>query len=174
MIDPFVGMIGMFGFNFAPRDWALCNGQLLPIRQNTALFSLLGTIYGGDGKTTFALPNLMGRAPVGATSQGPGLSAYMLGEITGSETTALWSVHLPAHTHTLHAITDPGDTESPAGTYPANTGKLDKEYRTSGTTVQMQQDMVGPVGSNTPFSVQQPYLAINYCIALYGVFPPRP
>ncbi|MCF3111449.1 tail fiber protein [Niabella sp. CC-SYL272] len=173
MNEPFLGMIGMFGFDFAPRNWASCNGQIIALRSNTALFALLGTTYGGDGVNTFALPNLAGRAPVGATGQGPGLSNYIMGQQAGVPNISLTFQHLPAHNHTINAFTDAGNTENPAGANPANTGKLDKEYRSSGTMVKMQPGMVGAVGSNTPFSIQQPFLVVNYCIALTGIFPAR-
>src|SRR5512140_216933 len=117
MSTPFIGEIVMFAGNFAPRSWALCNGQLLPIAQNTALFSILGTTYGGDGRTTFALPDLRGRVPV-HPGQGPGLSNYVLGEMAGTENTTLLINNMPAHNHTLNAVSDAGDTAAPAGALP--------------------------------------------------------
>ncbi|MBO9592049.1 MAG: phage tail protein [Niabella sp.] len=173
MVEPFIGMIGMFGFNFAPKNWLSCNGQTMPIASYTALYALLGTTYGGNGTNTFALPNLAGRAPIGATGQGPGLSNYVMGQQTGAPTTALTLQELPNHTHTIQAFTDAGATENPAGANPANTGKLDSEYRSGGTIVKMNPGMVGAVGGSAPFSIQQPYLVINYCIAIYGIFPAR-
>lgn len=172
MDTPFLGMIAMFGFNFAPRGWAFCNGQILPIAQNTALFSLLGTTYGGNGQTTFALPDLRGRVPVGQF-QGPGLSDYSLGQVAGSETVTLISTQIPAHTHTLNGITEAGTSATPTGNLPANTGALDKEYGTPGTLTAMGAQAIGNTGGSQPHSNIQPYLAINYCIALQGIFPSR-
>ncbi len=172
MDSPFLGMIAMFGFNFAPRGWAFCNGQILPIAQNTALFSLLGTTYGGNGQTTFALPDLRGRVPIGQF-QGPGLSDYTLGQVAGSETVTLLSTQIPAHTHTLNGITQAGTSAVPTGNLPANTGALDKEYGIPGTLTPMNAQAIGSTGGNQPHSNMQPYLAINYCIALQGIFPSR-
>jgi len=174
MADPFVAEIRIFGFNFAPRGWAFCNGQLLPLSQNTALFSLLGTTYGGDGKSTFALPNIQGRVPM-HPGQGPGLSLHDLGETGGTTAVTLQPSEMPAHTHTLGVQTAPlGATAAPAGTTlgrPAS-GKL---YVTAANPalVTMSPSMLAPAGAGQPHNNLQPYLTFNFCIALQGVFPPR-
>lgn len=171
MSEPFIGMIATFGFNFAPRGWAMCNGQLLPIAQNTALFSLLGTTYGGNGQTTFALPDLRGRVPI-HFGQGPGLSNYDLGQVGGTETNTLTVNQMPAHSHpaTLHASTQPANDTLPTGNYLADGGAYQ-----SATNTQMNAGAVtnGNSGGNQPTPNIQPYLAINTCIALEGIFPSR-
>lgn len=172
MDQPFLGMIALFGFNFAPQGWAFCNGQLLPIAQNSAIFALLGTTYGGDGRTTFALPNLQGRVPI-HFGQGPGTSQYQIGQAGGSETTTLLAQNLPSHNHPLNAVSETGETSDPTGAFLGNTGALDKEYRTSGTGVVMNAGAIGMTGSNQPVSIVQSFLAVNYCIALQGIFPSR-
>ena len=173
-MEPFLGMIAIFGFNFNPDGWAFCSGQLLNIAQNQALFSLLGTTYGGKGVTTFALPDLRSRVPVGM-GQGPGLSNYALGMTTGVETSVLLNNNLPSHTHTITATTEPGDTTAPEGAFLAYSGIIDKEYKLApATKVVMNTTMAGQTGNNVPFSIMQPFLAMNYCIALEGIFPPRP
>jgi microcystin-dependent protein len=173
MDEPFLGMIALFGFDYAPRGWAACWGQLIPLQQNTALFALLGTNYGGNGVNSFGLPDLRGRAAIG-NEQGPGLSPYTIGEKTGSETVTLFQAQLPAHIHTIWGTTDAGDTSSPEGAYPANTGVMDNEYRTTtNNKVVMNSAIVSFTGSGTPISIMQPYLAMNFCIALQGVFPAR-
>ena len=134
-MDPLLASIILFAGNFAPRGFYLCQGQILSIAQNTALFSLLGTTYGGDGRTTFALPDLRGRVPVGQ-GQGPGLSNYDLGEVSGTESTTLLVTNLPQHNHPLIATSEAGSTSDPTGAFLGNTGALDKEYNTSGTHVQ--------------------------------------
>lgn len=172
MDNPFIGLIALLAFNFEPRGWAYCNGQLLPIAQNTALFSLIGTFYGGDGRTTFALPDLRGRVPI-HFGQGPGLSSYFVGEAAGSESTTLSINNMPAHNHTLNAVSEPGDTSAPSGAFLGNTGALDKEYKASGTPVQMNPAAIGVNGGSQPFSIVQPYLTLNYCIAVQGIYPSR-
>ena len=172
MDQPFLGMIALFGFNFAPQGWAFCNGQLLPIAQNTALFSLLGTMYGGDGRTTFALPNLQGRVPI-HFGQAPGTSQYQIGQVGGAENTTLNASNLPPHNHPLNAVSETGETSDPTGAYLGNTGALDKEYRLSGTGVIMNANAIGNTGGSQPLSIVQPYLVVNYCIALQGIFPSR-
>ncbi|TGE14486.1 phage tail protein [Hymenobacter elongatus] len=168
--DAFVGEICVFPFNFAPTGWAFCNGQLLPISQNTALFSLLGTYYGGDGKSTFALPNLQGQVAVGQ-GQGPGLSNYDLGQQSGSSTVTLLTSELPAHTHTLALTysTELGTLGSPDNAYLASNGSGEPQYEPSGTG----SSAGGAVSESAPHNNMQPYLALNYCIALRGIFPPR-
>jgi len=171
-LDPFIGEIFMGGYNFPPRGYALCQGQLLSIAENTALFSLLGTTYGGNGQTTFALPDLRGRVPVG-WGQGPGLSSNDLGEAFGTETVTLLTTQIPAHNHQLNAVSEPGDGSSPQGTFLANSGALDKEYKATGTMVTMNANAVAPAGGSQPHDNRQPYLVMNFYIALFGIFPPR-
>jgi microcystin-dependent protein len=171
-MDPLIASIILFAGNFAPRGWAFCQGQILSIAQNTALFSLLGTTYGGNGQTTFALPDLRGRVPI-QQGQGPGLSSYDLGQVAGSESGTLTTNNLPAHNHSLIATSETGSVSAPAGAYLANTGALDKEYNTSGTLVAMNAGAVGVAGGSQPFDKMQPYLALNFIIALEGIFPSR-
>jgi microcystin-dependent protein len=173
MAEPFLGQINIFPYNFAPRGWAFCQGQILPIAQNTALFSLLGTTYGGNGQTTFALPDLRGRVAV-SSGQGPGLSQYTLGEVTGTETRTLLITQLPAHVHTVsvHVNSSEGGSNSPAGAY---LGKADPgPYAATTDNSNMgAQPPTGPTGGNQPFSIIQPVLCLNFCIAMQGVFPSR-
>ena len=171
-MEAFIATILLFGGNFAPRGWAFCNGQLISISQNTALFSLLGTTYGGDGVQTFALPNLQGRVPI-HWGQGAGLSSYNIGQVGGLESTALLLGNLPAHNHALHAVSELGTTSAPSGAYLGNTGALDREYGTSGTLVTMNDNAIGATGSGSAFSILQPYLAVTYIICLEGIFPSR-
>ena len=172
MADPFVAEIRIFPFNFAPKGWAWCNGQLMPISQNTALFSLLGTTYGGDGRSNFALPDLMGRAPM-HPGQGPGLSLHDLGETGGSETVTLLESEMPAHTHAQVSNTDTGGQLN-------GTDRLWGEANTRiySPTVNPAQPMhpssLTPTGGDQPHNNMQPYLTLYFCIALQGVFPPRP
>lgn len=169
MADPFVAEIRIFPFNFAPKGWAFCNGQLLPISQNTALFSLLGTFYGGDGKSTFALPDMEGSAPIHA-GQGPGLSEYFLGQMSGSDTVTLLDSEIPAHSHSLSASTEAGDTNLPAGNF---TGSGSAIYAPAAQLVGMSLQSLSPAGGSLPHNNLMPYLTLNFCIALQGVFPPR-
>jgi len=168
MSEPFLGQISIFGFNFAPRGWAMCNGQILSIAQNTALFSLLGTTYGGNGQTTFALPDLRSRVPI-HQGQGPGLSNYDLGQQGGTETVTLLAGQLAPHNHPLSASTTP-TTKNPGGNYISSTGAV-----AFGTTqdVQMNPNSVGPNSGGQPHANIQPYLTLNFCIALEGIFPSR-
>jgi microcystin-dependent protein len=176
-MDPFVAEIRIFPFNFAPAGWAFCNGQLLPLNQNTALFSLLGTTYGGDGKSTFALPNLQGMVPI-HKGQGPGLSLYDLGETLGSDTVTLLQSEIPLHSHTLNAE-DPAignaDQSAPStsSVLAQSTGGFAFRPDASTQPVQMSQNMVSVLGGNLPHNNLQPYLTLNFCIALQGVFPAR-
>src|SRR5271157_5336364 len=170
-MDAFLGEIRIFAGNFAPVGWALCQGQMLPIAQNTALFSLLGTTYGGDGRTTFALPDLRGRVVMGV-GQGPGLQPYVEGQMGGAESVTLTTQQMPAHSHTV-AATETHSTTDPKGAVPAQTqgatpGTAPKVYGThlDGTT--MNSAMIAPTGGGHPVRVQQPYLVINYIIALQG------
>jgi microcystin-dependent protein len=171
-MEPFIGYITLVGFNFAPVGWAFCNGQLLPIAQYPALYSLIGTTYGGDGVNTFALPDLRGRAPI-HMGQGGGLSSYVIGEVTGSESVTLNSNQLPSHVHNPLAGAA-GTAASPANAIWANTTNGDKIYLTTGTpaSVMAGQPFVGG-GGNQPHENRQPFLALNYVIALEGIFPTR-
>lgn len=171
MSDPFVAEVRMFPFNFPPTGWAFCNGQILPLSQNTALFSLLGTIYGGNGKSTFALPDLQGRSPM-HPGQGPGLSLHDIGETGGSETVTLLESEIPAHAHTLSGVNDSGLQFSPDGAVTAR-ASLYKANPAVNTLVNMSVNAVAPAGGGQPHNNLQPYLTVNFCIALQGVFPPR-
>lgn len=171
MADPFVAEIRIFPFNFAPSGWAFCNGQILAISQNTALFSLLGTTYGGDGRSNFALPNLQGSAPV-HSGRGPGLSMYDLGQVGGAETSTLLESEMPAHPHTLNASNADSNSQSPAGQLPAGGVGGIAAYG-GAPDVSMAAESVPPVGGSQPHNNMQPFLTLNFCIALQGVFPPR-
>ncbi len=173
MADPFVAEIRIFPFNFAPRGWAFCDGQLLPISQNTALFSLLGTTYGGDGKSTFALPNMQNNSPM-HWGQGPGLSVRFLGESSGSSTVTLLESEIPAHTHLFEvAGASPGEKNTPIPNLPAATNRAIYSSPTGPANVNMNVQMITPSGGSVPHNNMQPYLTLNFCIALQGVFPPR-
>jgi len=169
MADPFVAEIRIFPGNFAPTGWAFCNGQLMPISQNTALFSLLGTTYGGDGKTNFALPDLQDRAPM-HPGQGPGLSLRDLGESSGEETVTLLESEMPSHAHTAKGGGLLANQVSPVG----NTwsGAPQNPYTTSGNT-SMNLTALALAGSSFPHNNMPPYLSLTFIIALQGVFPPR-
>jgi microcystin-dependent protein len=173
-MDPFVAEIRIFGFNFAPKGWAFCNGQLMPISQNTALFSLLGTTYGGDGKSTFALPDLQGNAPM-QPGQGQGLSLRDLGQLGGTESVTLLQSEMPVHTHSLMASVDPADSQIPTAnaTLARSSGGNAYTTNTAGL-VQMAPQALAIAGGSLPHNNLQPYLTLNFCIALQGVFPPRP
>jgi microcystin-dependent protein len=175
MTDQFVGEIRAVGFNFAPQGWARCEGQLLPISQNTALFSLLGTSYGGDGRSNFALPDLRGASPMHA-GQGQGLSAVFLGEEGGTETVTLAQPQIPLHTHTVSALAGNGSQNSPANAVyaQAHVGRLaELQYAPTGSPVTMAPNMLGVMGQGLPHNNMPPYLTVNFIIALQGVFPPR-
>jgi microcystin-dependent protein len=171
MADPFVAEIRIFPFNFAPRGWAWCDGQLLPLSQNTALFSLLGTTYGGNGKSNFALPDLQGRAPM-HPGQGPGLSLHDLGETGGSETVTLLESEIPAHSHSLVASQADGVERIPNGQLLA-TGIGISAFQTPGPMTQLNPNALAPAGGDQPHNNLQPFLTFYFCIALQGVFPPR-
>ncbi len=170
-MDPFVAEIRLFPFNFAPKGWAMCNGQIMAIAQNTALFSLLGTNYGGDGKSTFGLPNLQNAGAIHA-GQGPGLSSYTQGQTGGSETVTLLTAELPAHLHQARCSSTDGNDYGPSGDFWAPDVTGNPQYGKNATTT-MAGDAVGPTGGSQPHNNMQPYLALNYCIALQGVFPAR-
>lgn len=169
MATTFIGEIRMTGFNFAPQGWALCNGQLLPISQYTALFSILGTYYGGDGVTTFALPNLQSRAAI-HQGEGAGLSSYSIGENMGAENVALLTQHMPGHSHTPMANASTVNQASPAAGVWGNSQQ--SNYSASGP-VTMAAGAVAQAGGNQPHSNIQPYLVINFVIALQGIYPSR-
>ena len=175
MANPFVAEIRPFAFNFAPTGWMFCQGQLLSISQNTALFSLLGTTYGGDGHTTFALPDFQGMVPM-FYGQGPGLSLVDEGETSGSETVTLLQSEIPSHAHTLNVSTAAATTQDPAGHFlavpDARSGSPIYDPTASGLS-QMAFTEVGVAGSGQPHNNMQPYLCLNFCIATQGVFPPR-
>ena len=172
MSEPFLAEIRVLPYNFAPRGWAQCDGQLMPISQNTALFSLLGTNYGGDGRTTFALPNLAGRFAMHA-AQGPGLSPRFLGESDGVSTVSLLTTEMPAHSHGLMAGITPAST-SPSGNVMAPTATGGGNvYHSAGVTTPMAAAAISPAGGSQPHENRQPYLALNFCIALQGIFPAR-
>jgi microcystin-dependent protein len=173
MADPFLAEIRIYPFAFAPRGWAFCNGQLLPISQNTALFSLCGTTYGGDGRTTFGLPNLQGRAAL-HEGQGPGLSSYDLGEVGGSDTITLLQTEMPAHSHALQAQGGPANVATPTGAMPARVVGATPYLPPAGAPiVAMAANAIGQAGGGQPHNNLQPYLTMNFCIALQGVFPSR-
>ncbi|HEV3057078.1 MAG TPA: tail fiber protein [Vicinamibacterales bacterium] len=190
MSQPFLGMIIIVPYNFAPLGWAFCAGQLLPIAQNTALFSLLGTTYGGDGVQTFALPDLRGRVPVGA-GQGPGLSNYSLGQTAGSENVSLTVNEMPAHTHpialnnlaaTANARNAAGNSQTPVGNLPAvEAAGVTATYSNAPANAVMAPGAIsvtgtataGAIGGGVPVSILSPYQTFNYCIALQGIFPSR-
>ncbi len=172
MADPFVAEIRIFPFNFAPKGWAWCDGQLLPLSQNTALFSLLGTTYGGNGKSNFALPNLQGRAPM-HPGQGPGLSLHDLGETGGSETVSLLESEIPAHSHGTSVSAADGTDQSPVGVKLATGMGGISQYAVPGALTQLSLNSLTPAGGDQPHNNMQPYLTFYFCIALQGVFPPR-
>lgn len=174
MADPFVAEIRIFPFNFPPTGWAHCDGQLLPISQNTALFSLLGTTYGGNGKSTFALPNLQGCAPM-HPGQGPGLSLHDLGETNGTDTITLLESEIPSHTHTLSAANRLPDTRTPTAGVVLARSKGGNAYQAAATNlVAMDAQTLSVTGGSWPHNNMMPYLTLYFCIAMQGVFPPRP
>lgn len=171
-MDPFVAEIRIFGFNFAPKGWAFCNGQILAISQNTALFSLLGTTYGGDGKSNFALPNFQGNAPM-HYGQGPGLSLRDIGESGGTDTVSLTASELPEHSHSTSCNAGMGDQYGPPGNFWATDAGGNLEYAPGPATGPMAAGAVQNMGGGEPHNNLQPYLALNFCIALQGVYPSR-
>ena len=171
MSDPFVAEIRMFAGNFAPTGWALCDGQLLPISQNTALFSLLGTFYGGNGQSTFALPDLQGSAPMGQ-GDGPGLSQRFLGELGGEEFVTLLQTEMPAHTHGAFAKTSLGNSQTPADQTWAGSNNA-KQYVNTAPNTPMAFQALSLTGGSLPHNNMPPYLVVTFIIAMQGVFPPR-
>lgn len=188
-MDAYIGMIIMFGGNFAIKSYSFCNGQLIAIQQNSALFSILGTTYGGDGRTTFALPDLRGRVPIntgGSVNQGPGLSTYRLGQRGGAERHTLNAAEMPTHSHTAHVSGDftvsnaPGTVAPSENTYLGASAGPSKFFTTNTSSgvsrtkgLENATVQVGNTGGNQAFDIRQPYLAINFEIALYGIFPSR-
>ncbi|HSS77023.1 MAG TPA: phage tail protein [Thermoanaerobaculia bacterium] len=170
-MDPFVAEIRIFPFNFAPKGWAFCDGQILPLSQNTALFSLLGTTYGGDGKSNFALPNMQGNAPM-HPGQGPGLSLHDLGETGGSDTVSLLESEIPSHSHGFIVSQSDATDQSPVNELLA-AGVGIGQYGTPGAITQLSSNALAPAGGDQPHNNMQPYLTLNFCIALQGVYPPR-
>ncbi len=178
MSDPFVAEIRMFTFTFNPPGWAWCDGQLMPISQNTALFALLGTVYGGDGKSTFALPDLQDAAPMQpdtSRGQGPGLSSHSLGEQSGTPFVTLLTSEMPAHTHAVHASSFPGDiqTPTPNTSLARSTGGNAYQTTTNANLVQMSASTFPPAGGSLPHNNLMPYGTLLFSIALQGTFPPR-
>ena len=173
MSDPFVAEIRIFPFNFAPKGWAFCNGQLMPISQNTALFSLLGTFYGGDGRSTFGLPNLQGSAPT-HQGQGPGLSGYFVGQSGGSGTITLIQSELPVHAHQASGASGSSPTSPANATWGTGAGRTPPPMYVDGSpNVVMAPTALAPSGGSQPHNNMQPYLTLNFCIAMQGIFPPR-
>ncbi len=175
MANPFVAEIRIFAGNFAIYGWAFCDGQILPISQNTALFSLIGTYYGGNGMSNFALPNLQGAAPLGP-GQGPGLSPYEIGEAGGVTSVTLQASQMPTHSHTLEGSSGSATSSTPAGHSLAGGGGFGRPNLytpSSGANVAMNPASVSPVGGGLPHNNMSPYLSLNFIIALQGVFPPR-
>ena len=180
MSDQFVAEIRIFPFNFPPTGWAFCNGQLMPISQNTALFALLGTVYGGDGKSTFALPNMLDNAPM-QPGQGQGLSLRDLGEMSGVESITLLQSEMPVHTHSVQATTVNANTDQPENallargqfSFQGNSGAVPMYFNGAPDT-QMAPQAIAPAGAGLPHNNMQPYLTLNFCIALQGIFPQRP
>jgi microcystin-dependent protein len=170
MSEPFIGEIRIFGFNFAPKGWATCQGQLLAIAQNTALFSILGTSYGGDGKTTFALPNFQGIAPMHQGS-GPGLTPRVIGESSGAETITLNVSQMASHNHAINCNNGNPNKQTPAGNF-LSKSLPSNDYAASGPQ-QMSASATSVVGGGQPHNNMQPYLTLNFSIALVGIFPPR-
>lgn len=176
MSEPFLGQITIFGGNYAPRNWALCQGQILSIAQNSALFSLLGTIYGGNGTTTFALPDLRGRVAIGF-GQGPGLPGYVLGQVGGQAAVTLTANQMPAHNHVLMTSNTSGTSADPTNNYPAvlfdSNGTANVTGYTATHNTTLKSDAVSIAGGSQPISIEPPYLALNYIIAMQGTYPSR-
>lgn len=170
MAEPFIGQIVMFGGNFAPRSWALCNGQLLSIAQNSALFSILGTTYGGDGRTSFGLPDLRGRVAM-HPGNGPGLAGRSLGQKGGTQTTTLTAQNLPPHSHAMRGNSGQPDESNPEGGFPANSGATGEDLYAATGNVNM--GTTGNVGNGASFSNEPPFQCVNFIIALQGTFPSR-
>jgi microcystin-dependent protein len=175
-MTPYIAQITGFGFNFAPKGWAYCAGQLMSIQQNQALFSILGTTFGGNGIQTFALPDLRGRVPI-SWGQGPGLSNYTLGEQSGAQAVTVLANQLPLHNHAFSVNTALATSSSPSGNYLAQggveSGANVSMYATGSSNANMAAGTISNAGGNQPISIIQPYNVINYCVALNGIFPSR-
>lgn len=174
-MEGYLAQIIMFAGNFAPRGWAFCQGQILSISQNSALFALLGTTYGGNGTTTFALPDLRSRVPVG-TGQGPGLSSVVLGEVAGSENVTLTINQMPAHNHVINVTNQDGNSDSPNNRFLARASRLafdDVKIYSNLSTIDMNPAAISVVGGSQPFGIRNPYLGMNYVICIEGLFPSR-
>jgi microcystin-dependent protein len=174
MSSPFLAEVRIFPTNFAPTGWAFCNGQIIPLSQNTALFALLGTVYGGDGKSTFALPDLQDRAPMHPGFQPPGLSTRLLGEMGGSETVTLLPSEIPTHSHTLRVSTSDANSNAPTGQLAASAIGVGMYAAPSAPLTQLNPMTLPPAGGNQPHNNMMPALVLNFCIAMQGVFPQRP
>ncbi len=172
MSSPFLAEIRIFGFNFPPTGWAFCDGQILPLSQNTALFSLLGTTYGGDGKTTFALPNLQGAAPL-QPGQGPGLSYHDLGEMGGEPAVTLLDSEMPSHVHTAQGYPSAGGQGPANNTWSDANQRGISVYAPNTNSVYMNPQALSMSGGSQPHNNMMPYLTLNFCIALQGIYPPR-
>jgi microcystin-dependent protein len=173
MSEPFIGEIRIFGFNFPPLGWAFCDGQLLPISQNTALFSLLGTFYGGNGVQTFALPDLRGRVAI-AFGQGNSLSPYNIGDVGGAESVTLNENQLPAHSHIAAGSQGGGNSLVPTDcVWSADAAGGSAPYSNAAPNVSLSTNAIGTTGQNLPHENRPPFLALNFCIALQGIFPSR-
>ncbi len=174
-MDPFLAEIRVVGFNFAPRGWAFCDGQLLPLSQNTALFALLGTTYGGNGTTNFGLPNIQGQAVI-SPGQGPGLTEYVEGETGGAPTVTLLQSEMPAHNHSAHASPDPAELQAPAPDRALARSAPGFAYQSNSASnlVALAPQAVAPSGGDQPHNNMAPALTLNFVIALQGIFPARP
>lgn len=172
MSDAYIGEVRMVASNFAPNGWMLCNGALLPIAQNTALFSILGTTYGGNGKTNFGLPDLNARMPVHA-GQGPGLSEFLLGQVDGEASHTLSEAEMPTHTHTLQASSGLPAFNAANGHVMAKVASATPPYHDAGNLAPAQPAMLQPSGASQPHNNRQPYLAVQFIICVQGIFPPR-
>jgi microcystin-dependent protein len=171
-MDPFIGQIQIFGFNFAPQGWAFCNGQLISIASNTALFSLLGTTYGGNGQTTFALPDIRGRAVI-HPGQGPGLTNIVQGQMGGVENVTLLSTNLPAHNHAVTATVSDANLDEPANGARLGTSNANIYASSGSANVTLASDSTTNVGGSQPFGIRSPFIGIYYSISLFGIFPSR-
>ena len=173
MSEPFLAEVRIVGFNFAPRGWAFCDGQILPINQNQSLYSLLGTTYGGDGRTSFALPDLRGRTPI-HVGRSNGGAEHLLGQKSGEETHTIAANEMPQHQHTIHGTSSTADQIDPTGRFPAQTPTpVANLYRTDGATTSLASTALLNVGGGQAHENMQPFLSLNFCIALQGLFPSR-
>ena len=174
-MDPYLGSLLLVPYNFAPKGWMLCQGQLLPISQYTALFSLLGTSFGGDGRSTFALPDLRGRVPI-SSGQAPGLQPYSLGQHGGAESATLGVNQLPAHNHNMNTVSGPANSTNPAGHFLAESagGAVSSgTYASTHPNSMLNASAISPTGGGHPVDIRQPYLTLNWIIAVQGIYPSR-